>query len=61
MDPARPLVRNNQKSKLDMGDAEMVQIMHTTANYGDPRKSGHIDIYFNGGKSQPYCSNAPST
>ncbi|KAK7575687.1 hypothetical protein V9T40_011973 [Parthenolecanium corni] len=58
LDPARPLIPNAAKSKLDAGDADNVQILHTSSNYGDAKKSGHVDFYFNGGRVQPFCANA---
>nr|XP_018901531.1 PREDICTED: phospholipase A1-like [Bemisia tabaci] len=56
LDPARPLIRNNLKNRLDPGDAEIVQVIHTTATYGDPRRLGTIDFCVNGGRLQPFCA-----
>lgn len=58
VDPAKPLVPNNSKGKLDVADADMVQVLHTSSNYGDSKKAGHVDFYFNGGRSQPFCLQA---
>ena len=61
MDPAKPLVPNGSRGKLDVADAEMVQVLHTSSNYGDAKKTGHVDFYFNGGRIQPFCSHAGGT
>ncbi|KAL1117789.1 hypothetical protein AAG570_004104, partial [Ranatra chinensis] len=57
LDPARPLIRNQAKGRLDAGDAEVVQVIHTSSTFGDPRRSGHIDFCVNGGRIQPFCAN----
>ncbi|XP_065221138.1 phospholipase A1-like isoform X2 [Planococcus citri] len=57
LDPAKPLIPNVLKSRLDAGDADQVQVLHTSSSYGDSKKIGHIDFYFNGGRIQPYCVN----
>ncbi|KAF6210818.1 hypothetical protein GE061_013929 [Apolygus lucorum] len=58
IDPARPLIRSQLKGRLDPGDADVVQVIHTTSTFGDPRRSGHVDFCMNGARSQPFCSNA---
>ncbi|CAK1544579.1 unnamed protein product [Leptosia nina] len=43
-------------NKLLKTDANLVEVLHTTATnygYGDPL--GHVDFYANGGRSQPMC------
>lgn len=60
LDPAKPLIPNVLKSRLDAGDADQVQVLHTSSSYGDSKKIGHIDFYFNGGRIQPYCVNVTS-
>lgn len=61
LDPARPLVRNGAPLRLDAGDANSVQILHTNAgHYGEGGRLGHMDVCINGGRSQPYCENSPS-
>ncbi|XP_054260508.1 uncharacterized protein LOC128985151 [Macrosteles quadrilineatus] len=57
LDPARPLIRPQNKNRLDAGDAEVVQVIHTSSTFGDTRRSGHIDICVNGGRAQPFCHN----
>ncbi|BES94926.1 Lipase [Nesidiocoris tenuis] len=58
IDPARPLIRSQLKGRLDPGDADVVQVIHTTSTFGDPRRSGHIDFCMNGARAQPFCANA---
>ena len=58
LDPARPLVRPNLASRLDSGDADFVEVIHTNAGYyGEIGRVGHVDFCVNGGKIQPFCSN----
>ncbi|XP_024081420.1 phospholipase A1, partial [Cimex lectularius] len=57
LDPARPLILSQLKGRLDPGDAQVVQVIHTSATYGDSRRSGHVDFCVNGGSSQPFCAN----
>ncbi|CAK1544580.1 unnamed protein product [Leptosia nina] len=43
-------------NKLSKNDADLVEVLHTTATnygYGDPL--GHVDFYANGGRAQPMC------
>ncbi|XP_050443051.1 phospholipase A1-like [Adelges cooleyi] len=61
IDPARPLIRNRAAGRLDSGDAEVVQVIHATANYGDLRRMGHVDFCLNGGHVQPFCLNASNS
>ncbi|XP_017892268.1 lipase member H-A-like [Ceratina calcarata] len=57
LDPALPLfVTVNKDDKLDAGDAEFVDVLHTNAFIqGKVEMSGHIDFYMNGGINQPGC------
>ncbi|KAI5711096.1 hypothetical protein M8J75_014016 [Diaphorina citri] len=43
LDPARPLIRNNLKARLDPGDAIIVQVLHTSSTFGDPKRMGTVD------------------
>ncbi|CAH1738486.1 unnamed protein product [Aphis gossypii] len=61
VDPAKPLIRNRASSRLDSGDADVVQIIHATSRYGDLKRMGHVDFCLNGGHVQPFCSNASDT
>jgi len=58
VDPAKPLIRNRASSRLDSGDADVVQIIHATSKYGDLKRMGHVDFCLNGGHVQPFCSNS---
>ncbi|EZA56883.1 Phospholipase A1 member A [Ooceraea biroi] len=56
LDPARPLVRLGLVNRLDSGDADFVQVIHTNAGYyGEVGRIGHVDFCVNGGKVQPFC------
>ncbi|KAK0160642.1 hypothetical protein PV328_008029 [Microctonus aethiopoides] len=58
LDPARPLVRPGLGNRLDSGDADFVQVIHTNAGYyGEIGRVGHVDVCVNGGKLQPFCMN----
>ncbi|XP_025412103.1 phospholipase A1-like [Sipha flava] len=61
VDPAKPLIRNRASGRLDPGDADVVQIIHATARYGDLKRMGHVDFCVNGGRAQPFCLNASDT
>jgi len=42
------------KLKLDKSKAKFVQVFHTDDDgYGYSGEAGHVDIYINGGKTQP--------
>lgn len=42
--------------KLDAGDAQFVDVIHTNAFLqGTIQSSGHVDFYMNGGVIQPGC------
>lgn len=61
LDPARPLVRPGYVNRLDSGDADFVQVIHTNAGYyGEGGRMGHVDFCVNGGKVQPFCENKPN-
>ncbi|KAI4488586.1 hypothetical protein M0802_011476 [Mischocyttarus mexicanus] len=56
LDPARPLIRPGLVNKLDTGDADFVEVIHTNAGYyGESNRLGHADFCVNGGKIQPFC------
>lgn len=57
LDPAGPLfTRRNINNRLDPTDARYVQVIHTNdGRLGFGVKSGHVDYYPNGGRSQPGC------
>ncbi|KAG6455044.1 hypothetical protein O3G_MSEX009019 [Manduca sexta] len=57
LDPAMPLfVTTDITKKLDISDAQFVDILHTNAlEKGKLEASGHVDFYANGGMSQPGC------
>ncbi|XP_046737590.1 phospholipase A1 member A-like [Diprion similis] len=58
LDPARPLVRPGLVNRLDSGDADFVEVIHTNAGYyGEMGRVGHVDFCVNGGKLQPFCEN----
>lgn len=71
LDPASPFFRNHlfrEKSrKLDATDAHLVDIIHTdgsedfTDGFGLLKPIGHIDIFPNGGKEQPGCSDVKNS
>lgn len=59
LDPAGPLFKKWPKElKLDRGDAEFVDVIHTDAGiFGYPRRIGHVDFWPNRGVSpQPGCT-----
>lgn len=60
VDPAKPLIRNRLSGRLDAGDANVVQIIHATARYGDSKRMGHVDFCLNGARVQPFCANVSS-
>ncbi|XP_015114960.1 phospholipase A1 member A [Diachasma alloeum] len=56
LDPARPLVRPGLVNRLDSGDADFVEVIHTNAGYyGEIGRVGHVDFCVNGGRVQPFC------
>lgn len=56
LDPARPLLRPGLMNRLDAGDADFVEVIHTNAGYyGEVGRVGHVDFCVNGGKVQPFC------
>ncbi|XP_045464528.1 pancreatic lipase-related protein 2-like [Harmonia axyridis] len=59
LDPAGPLFKKWPKNlKLDAGDAEFVDVIHTDAGiFGYPTQIGHVDFWPNRGISpQPGCT-----
>ncbi|XP_045473071.1 phospholipase A1-like [Harmonia axyridis] len=61
LDPALPFFATLDKHwKLDPGDADFVDVVHTSAlAFGKFEASGHIDFYMNGGSKQPFCKDRP--
>jgi len=64
LDPAGPLFENFPSSvRLDSGDAEFVDVIHTNADsllwggLGAYEPMGHVDFYPNGGRMQKGCAN----
>ncbi|XP_057322617.1 pancreatic lipase-related protein 3-like [Microplitis mediator] len=57
LDPAGPLFDSvGEDAILSAEDAEFVDVYHTNAKIaGKFVTCGHVDFYFNGGKSQPGC------
>lgn len=63
LDPAGPSFSDNEPQfRLDRSDAQLVEVIHTNADYsftiymGILKHVGHIDYYPNGGFRQPGCS-----
>ncbi|KAL3269417.1 hypothetical protein HHI36_008487 [Cryptolaemus montrouzieri] len=61
LDPALPLFVNPDPHwKLDSGDADFVDVIHTSAgSFGKLEPSGHVDFYLNDGMIQPFCKSRP--
>ena len=57
IDPAGPNFETHiEENRLDKSDAKFVEVLHTDAGeLGMVRPIGHVDIYLNGGKTQPDC------
>ncbi|XP_060863486.1 inactive pancreatic lipase-related protein 1-like isoform X2 [Metopolophium dirhodum] len=57
LDPAKPMYeKSGPDDRLDMTDANYVDVMHTNAGQNGLNKSiGHMDYYPNGGTKQPGC------
>ncbi|KAH8325814.1 hypothetical protein KR067_008354, partial [Drosophila pandora] len=57
LDPAKPLfVLAGDKKRLDAGDAEFVDVIHSDVfGRGMLRSMGHVDFYPNFGPQQPGC------
>lgn len=55
--PAGPLFdANNPSNRLDAGDADYVEVIHTdTQSFGIGYSIGRVDFYPNGGTGQPTC------
>lgn len=60
LDPARPLIKPQNKNRLDASDADVVQVIHTSSTFGDPKRAGQVDVCVNGGRVQPFCHNTTS-
>lgn len=63
LDPARPLFEwpyiDPYEEKLDEGDADFVDVIHTNAKeLGISEPAGHVDYYPNGGAKQPGCGSS---
>lgn len=63
LDPAGPLFEwpyvDPIEEKLDIGDAEFVDVIHTNADeLGISDAAGHVDYYPNGGRRQPGCGSS---
>ena len=58
LDPAGVFFETHYKeNRIDKGDAKYVEAIHTDAGeLGLIKPVGHVDIYLNGGKQQPYCT-----
>ncbi|CAL8113408.1 unnamed protein product [Orchesella dallaii] len=65
LDPAGPLFsgQNNVDKRLHKGDAAFVDIYHTNrGTLGDSaHQTGDVNVYVNGGASQPGCEEADSS
>ncbi|XP_024893850.1 phospholipase A1 member A-like [Temnothorax curvispinosus] len=63
LDPARVLVRLGLVNRLNTGDADFVEVMHTNAGgHGEVGRVGDVDFFMNGGTMQPgtmqpFCAN----
>ena len=57
LDPAGPSFEGgSSQARLWRTDAQFVDVMHTDAGrLGMRQPCGNVDIYFNGGSSQPGC------
>ncbi|XP_023703964.1 phospholipase A1 member A [Cryptotermes secundus] len=58
LDPALPLFATlNDGWKLDSGDADFVDVIHTNGGvFGKIEAAGHADFFVNGGSFQPACA-----
>jgi hypothetical protein len=58
LDPALPLFATlNDDWKLDSGDADFVDVIHTNGGvFGKIEAAGHADFFVNGGSFQPACA-----
>lgn len=48
--------RESVGNRLDSGDAQYVQAIHTSTVLGTYTSAGHADFYPNGGRQQKGCS-----
>ncbi|XP_076272839.1 pancreatic triacylglycerol lipase-like [Rhynchophorus ferrugineus] len=56
LDPAGPLYFESSTSRLNVGDAQYVQAIHTDSSlFGVNYALGNIDFWPNGGNTQPGC------
>jgi len=62
LDPAGPdFEYHNDENRLGKGDAKYVEAIHSDAGEcGIILPVGHVDIYLNGGKTQPHCGAWPN-
>lgn len=58
LDPAKPYFDNDDpRKRIDSQNGQFVEVIMTNSgNMGLTKKVGHINIYPNGGKSQPGCT-----
>lgn len=57
LDPAGPFMSQKASDRLDKGDAQFVEIIHTSSGKtGMGLTIGHADFFPNGGKAQPGCN-----
>ncbi|RWS29613.1 pancreatic lipase-related protein 2-like protein [Leptotrombidium deliense] len=64
LDPASPLFEGTPSSRIDKGDADFVEIIHTysgsfISGFSILDAIGTVDFYVNGGQRQPGCSDPP--
>ncbi|KAH8392070.1 hypothetical protein KR215_000091 [Drosophila sulfurigaster] len=55
LDPAMPLISEKNQKRLDINDADFVDVIHTDRVYGMGQPVGHVDFYPNYGSHQPGC------
>jgi len=60
LDPARSWPLNDTDNRLDITDADFVDIVHTNGGTNPDNRAifnaiGHVDFYANGGRYQPGC------
>ncbi|XP_060666568.1 phospholipase A1-like [Drosophila nasuta] len=55
LDPAKPFINGNSYKRLDISDADFVDVIHTDRILGLGEPVGHVDFYPNYGSHQPGC------